>query len=100
MMKFGTFILGGLTYTIKHEEFVNNGIDFGAFDSATNVISIAKKVKDADGMITELSNEVQEATYWHELGHVFNYFYNTAYDEAFAQAFSAFMIELIPFFRK
>lgn len=74
---------------------VDEGEDFGSFDSLRNVINISLGVRDASGKLVTFTKEQVLNTYYHEVFHCFNYFFNTEMDEALAQTFANFTCEYL-----
>lgn len=74
---------------------VDEGEDFGSFDSLRNIINISLGVRDASGNLVTFTKEQVLNTYYHEVFHCFNYFFNTEMDEALAQTFANFTCEYI-----
>lgn len=77
-------------YTVVIDE---KGEDYGSFCDSTNEIRLSLNIYEGDNKWTEVSKTKFMSTWYHELGHCFNYYWNTETDEGFAQAFSAFMME-------
>jgi hypothetical protein len=65
---------------------------FGYFDDVKNIIKIARKVKSDDEWV-DLTPEDIERTYYHELGHVYQFYNGLEMTETGAQAFSNFLFE-------
>ena len=76
-------------------KIVDEGEDFGSFDSLRNTINISLGVRDASGNLVIFTKEQVQNTYYHEVFHCFNYFFNTEMDEALAQTFANFMCEYL-----
>jgi hypothetical protein len=68
--------------------------EYGNFCDAKCLIQIAQSI-DCDGEIIELTADQMEATWYHEVIHVFQFYYNNEYDEAQAQVYANFICELL-----
>jgi len=74
---------------------VEEGEDFGSFDSLRNAINVSLGVRDDSGKLVTFTKEQIKNTYYHEVFHCFNYFFNTEMDEALAQTFANFTCEYL-----
>ena len=88
-------IAGGKTIEVKLIDCFDEPVKFGDFDTVTNIITVAKRVKDEKGNKTLLKDEDIDRTFYHELIHVFQWFYDTDFSEAQAQVYSNFIYEYI-----
>ena len=92
-----SFTLGGRTWNVVRKETINNGRTFGLWLDNKAEIHLAENVFcDTDTDKLEAVNEYQlENTFWHEIGHLFQYYSTGHTDDTFAQTFATFMTELI-----
>ena len=82
------FKIGAQWFDVELTDDLEN--EYGEFSYTPPVIKIAKSL---DG--EKVPQNQMEASFWHELFHVFQYMFNCETDEAQAQCFSNFMMEFL-----
>ncbi len=89
-------IAGGKKIVVNVEDLIKNSGDyvFGDFNTASNVIRIAEKVKIDDEDIKQTDEDL-ERTFYHELIHSFQFYAGMELDEMVAQTFSNFLYEYV-----
>ena len=92
-MIYKKFKIAGQWITTEMVDQLNDG-DYGCFNDAKNLIQIAENI-EVDGELVKLTEFQKEATWYHELIHVFQFYFNNEYDEAQAQVYANFICELL-----
>lgn len=87
------FTIHGHTITVKEVEKLDDNT-FGRYSSVREQIAIAHKV-ESDGELIALTREQIEHSFWHEVGHAFQWHTRGKYSESEAQCYAGLMIELI-----
>lgn len=88
-----SFNCAGFTIKVElYDKLPNN--NYGDFDDARNIIRLARSV-EVDKETIQLTNEQMHNTFWHEVGHCFQFYYDNDYSESRAQTFANFMQELL-----
>ena len=87
-----SFTIGGRLWKVVYKDNINEGRILGKWLDNRAEIHIAKNIKE-DGEWVECCDYVLENTFWHEFGHVLQYYGIGENNEAFAQAFATFIME-------
>ena len=91
------FKLAGIEHTVEiKDELYDN--QFGYFCDVEQKIYLARRVKIQKNYVNdsdyyEVSPELMENTFWHELFHAFQFYYNGDFSESEAQSFANLMSE-------
>jgi hypothetical protein len=87
-----SFRLGGRDWKVTFVDSIEKGEIFAKWFDTKAEIQIAKNVLDDDCL--EPCDDYQlEHSFWHELGHVYQYYSTGNTDDKFAQTFATFMME-------
>lgn len=70
-----------------------DGNDFGLYNDVTNIIKLAENISINTGELTKLTERQRINTFWHEVGHVFQFHSGKEFNEEDAQIFANFMTE-------
>lgn len=89
-------VAGGKKIIVSKEDLIksSNEYIFGDFNTASNVIRIANKVRIDDKNVKQTEEDL-ERTFYHELVHVFQFYAGMELDEVMAQIFSNFLYEYV-----
>ena len=87
-----TFRLGGRGWIIVFKDSIENGEIFARWLDNKAEIQIAYKAKD-DGELVDCDEYQLEHSFWHELGHIIQYYSTGTTDDTFAQTFATFIME-------
>lgn len=92
-----SFNLGGRTWTVVYEDVIEKGHVFGQWNDEKAEVRLAKNVVSSydDDQLTPCSKYQLENSFWHEYGHIFQYYSTGHTDDTFAQTFATFMTEFI-----
>ena len=89
-----SFTLGGRKWSVVYEDTIEKGRVFGQWNDEKAEVKLAKRVisSDEDELI-DCSEYHLEISFWHEYGHIFQYYTTGHTDDTFAQTFATFMTE-------
>lgn len=87
-----SFHLGGRDWKITFHESLEKGEVFAKWLDTKAEIQIARNVNDDDSL-EPCDDYSMEHSFWHELGHVFQYYSTGKTDDRFAQTFATYMME-------
>lgn len=87
-----SFHLGGRDWKVTFHESLEKGEVFAKWLDTKAEIQIARNVNDDDSL-EPCDDYSMEHSFWHELGHVFQYYSSGKTDDRFAQTFATFMME-------
>lgn len=87
-----SFKLGGRDWKVIFTENIDKGESSAKWSDTKGEIYIARNILD-DYTLEPCDDYVMEHSFWHELGHVFQYYMKGETDDAFAQSFATFMME-------
>jgi len=83
------FKIGGQEYNVEIVDTLDDD-NYGEYSYTPAKIQLARVTAGET-----IPPKQQEATFWHELFHAFQYMFNCTIDEAQAQCFSNFMMEFL-----
>lgn len=89
-----SFHLGGRDWKVTFHESLEKGEVFAKWLDTKAEIQIARNVNDDDSL-EPCDDYSMEHSFWHELGHVFQYYSTGKTDDRFAQTFATYMMEFI-----
>jgi hypothetical protein len=69
--------------------------EYGNWCDATNTIELARSIYIDEDNTVELTEEQITNSFYHELGHCFQFYFDNSCDEAQAQTFANFMCEFM-----
>lgn len=87
-----SFTLGGRVWKVIYKDSIDDGNALGKWFDNKAEIHIAKNMRE-DKVLVPCCDYVMENTFWHEYGHVLQYYGLGENNEAFAQAFATFIME-------
>ena len=87
-----SFHLGGRDWKVTFHESLEKGEVFAKWLDTKAEIQIARNVNDDDSL-EPCDDYSLEHSFWHELGHVFQYYSTGKTDDRFAQTFATYMME-------
>lgn len=87
-----SFKLGGRDWKIVYNETIDDGESYAKWLDTPSEILLARNIKE-DGKLLNCSDYQIEHSFWHEIGHIFQYYSEGQTDEKFAQTFATFMME-------
>ena len=87
-----SFHLGGRDWKVTFHESLEKGEVFAKWLDTKAEIQIARNVNDDDSL-EPCDDYSMEHSFWHELGHVFQYYSTGKTDDRFAQTFATYMME-------
>ena len=87
-----SFRIGGRTWNVIFKDTVDDGCSYAKMYDVPGEIHIARNVLSED-VIKPCDEYTNEHSFWHELGHVMQYYATGATDEPTAQSFASFMME-------
>ena len=87
-----SFHLGGRDWKVTFHESLEKGEVFAKWLDTKAEIQIARNVNDDDSL-EPCDDYSMEHSFWHELGHVFQYYSSGKTDDRFAQTFATYMME-------
>ena len=90
-----SFNLGGRKWTVVYEDTIEKGRVFGQWSDEKAEVSLAKRVisSDNEDELVECSKYHLLCSFWHEYGHILQYYSTGRTDDVFAQTFATFMTE-------
>ena len=87
-----SFHLGGRDWKVTFHESLENGEICAKWLDTKAEIQIARNINDND-VILPCDEYQMEHSFWHELGHIFQYYSTGSTDDKYAQTFASFMME-------
>ena len=87
-----SFHLGGRDWKVTFHETIDKGESCAKWLDTKAEIQIARNISDDDA-IEPCDDYMMEHSFWHELGHVYQYYSTGNTDDKFAQTFATFMME-------
>ena len=87
-----SFHLGGRDWKVTFHESLEKGEVFAKWLDTKAEIQITRNVNDDDSL-EPCDDYSMEHSFWHELGHVFQYYSTGKTDDRFAQTFATYMME-------
>lgn len=87
-----SFHLGGRDWKVTFHETIDKGESCAKWLDTKAEIQLARNILE-DDVMEPCSDYVIEHSFWHELGHVLQYYSNGKTDEKSAQTFATFMME-------
>ena len=87
-----SFSIGGRDWKVTILETIDRGESYAKWFDTKAEIQIARNILE-DGVLEPCSDYLIEHSFWHELGHVLQYYSNGKTDEKSAQTFASFMME-------
>lgn len=90
-----SFTLGGRKWTVVYKDTIEKGRVFGQWNDETAEVRLAKRVISSydENELTDCSEYQLETTFWHEYGHIFQYYTTGHTDDTFAQTFATLIME-------
>ena len=90
-----SFNLGGRKWTVVYEDTIEKGRVFGQWNDEKAEVRLAKRVVSSynEDELTECSEYQLLNSFWHEYGHILQYYSTGHTDDVFAQTFATFMTE-------
>lgn len=90
-----SFTLGGRKWSVVYEDTIEKGRVFGQWNDEKAEVRLAKKVISSydKNELTDCSEYQLENSFWHEYGHIFQYYTTGHTDDTFAQTFATLMTE-------
>lgn len=90
-----SFNLGGRKWTVVYEDTIEKGRVFGQWNDEKAEVRLAKRVVSSynDDELVECSKYHLLCSFWHEYGHILQYYSTGRTDGVFAQTFATFMTE-------
>ena len=87
-----SFHIGGRDWKVTFHETIDKGESCAKWLDTKAEIQIARNISDDDA-IEPCDDYIMEHSFWHELGHVMQYYSEGKTEEKFAQTFATFMME-------
>ena len=87
-----SFHIGGRDWKVTFRETIDKGESCAKWLDTKAEIQIARNISDDDA-IEPCDDYIMEHSFWHELGHVMQYYSEGKTEEKFAQTFATFMME-------
>ena len=87
-----SFYLGGRRWNVVYLDQIDKGDSYAKWLDNKAEIQIAKNIQD-DNVLDPCDDYQLEHSFWHELGHIFQYYSTGHTDDSFAQTFATFMME-------
>lgn len=87
-----SFKIGGRTWKVLFKDTIDEGLSFAKWFDYSAEIHIARNVV-CDEVMKPCDEYTIEHSFWHELGHVMQYYSTCATDETSVQTFASFMME-------